>query len=69
MLTNPRLGREVQVWYRPALAAGMPHHGQTGRVVGVGRGRPKNHAVLIGGRLVIVPCGNLRPSEPVRRPE
>jgi len=69
MLTDPRLGREVQVRHRPAMAAGMPHHGRVGRVAGVGRGRPRNHAVLIGGRLVIIPCGNLRSPEPVKRPE
>lgn len=57
MLTHPRIGQRVQCWYRNRR---MPHHGKTGRVVVRGLGKPRNHGVLIEGRLVVVPCGNLR---------
>jgi hypothetical protein len=52
---------EVQVWYNRRLAVIMPLHGKVGRVVVVARGKgPRNHGVLIDGRLWVVPCGNLR---------
>ncbi len=61
MLTNPRVGSAVQIWYREALRGFMPLHGVTGIVIVPGRGRPRNHLVRIDEALIIVPCGNLRP--------
>jgi hypothetical protein len=61
MIVNPALGQRVQVWYRAKLAGFMPHHGAVGIVRVASRGRPRNHGIEIAGRLVVVPCGNLRP--------
>ncbi len=60
MLINPRLGSAALVWYRAGVREHMPYHGLVAVVRGAGRGRPRNHAVEIDGRLVVVPCGNLR---------
>jgi hypothetical protein len=67
MLLNPRIGQLVQIWYGEKARSVMPYHGQVGRVVIRCRRRgkhlrngPRNHAVEIDGRLVVVPCGNLR---------
>ena len=59
MLMNATRGQLVRVHYRAAVAACMPLHGQVGRIVAGGRGRPRNHCVEIAGRLYIVPAGNL----------
>ncbi|MFP4141490.1 MAG: hypothetical protein ACLFVH_13195 [Phycisphaerae bacterium] len=69
MLSHPRIGQRVQVWYavKPRRKGGiakadlMPLHGQFGvvRVVATGPG-PRNHGVEIGGELYVVPRGNLR---------
>ena len=70
MLSSPKTGDRVQVWYatkprrRGAVvpAEVMPHHGKCGLVEIAGRGRPRNHMVLLDdGDRVIVPAGNLRP--------
>ena len=60
MLSSPRLGQRVQVWYRSELRDAMPLHGLQGIVEVVGRGRPRNHGVRIGRELYTVPAGNLR---------
>lgn len=60
MIVHPRLGQQVQVWYRAAVAPYAPYHGKIGTVEVRGVGKPRNHAVRIGEKLVIVPCGNLR---------
>jgi len=67
MLLSPRIGQLVQIWYGQETRTAMPFHGQVGRVVIRCRRRgkhlrngPRNHAVEIDGRLVVVPCGNLR---------
>ena len=61
MLTCPRIGQSVQVWYTGRIAAAMPHHGAVGVVVArKTKGRPRNHLVLVGAVAVVVPCGNLR---------
>jgi len=57
MLLNPRKGQWVQCWYADRT---MPLHGQIGVVRTVSKGSPRNHGVLIGGKLYVVPCGNLR---------
>jgi len=61
VLVHPKIGAIVQVWYRKDRAAFMPWHGRLGivRVVSKGPG-PRNHGIEIDGRLVVVPCGNIR---------
>lgn len=59
MISNPRPGQRVQVWYA-AKRLPMPWHGQTGTVEIVGRSRPRNHGIRVGAALVVVPAGNLR---------
>jgi hypothetical protein len=60
MLANPQVGQLVRVRYgkkkSPHL---MPFHDSLGIVAVVGKGKPRNHGVLIGGEIVIIPCGNL----------
>jgi len=71
MVSCPRIGQVVQIWYRDAVRALMPHHGKVGRVVLASRGRPRNHMVevdsceRVGEHLavtrvrIVVPAGNL----------
>ena len=63
MMTNPRIGQRVQVWYRADMRPIMPYHGRVGIVRIASRGKPRNHGVEIDGRVVVVPCGNLRKYE------
>ncbi len=65
MTVNPGVGQRVRLHYRPALRAFAPH-GAVGFVVIRSRGKPRNHGVVIHGRIVVVPCGNLMPGEPFR---
>jgi len=60
MLTNPKIDQLAQVWYRASVRDKMPYHGRVGRVMVVGKGRPRNHGVLLDGQIISVPCGNLR---------
>lgn len=59
MLSSPRPGQRVRIHYAASYASTMPFHGLAGVVVVSGRGRPRNHLVGVGGRMVVVPCGNL----------
>lgn len=61
MIVHPRLNQAVRIWYNKRRAPSMPLHGQTGRVVvrGIGPG-PRNHGILVDGRVYVVPCGNLQ---------
>ena len=61
MISNPHTGQAVQIWYGQRTRSMMPLHGRLGVVVIAGRGRPRNHVVLVDGERVIVPAGNLRP--------
>ena len=62
MLTNPRPGTPVILWYarKPGSDRIAPHHGKTGVVIAAGQGRPRNHMVLLDSGPVVVPAGNLR---------
>lgn len=61
MLSSPKPGQRVQLWYGHPHRDTMPHHGKAGVVVFAGKGRPRNHLVrLADGTLVIVPAGNIR---------
>lgn len=63
VIASPRVGQQVQIWYRKDRAPHMPYHGKLGTVVISGRGKPRNHLVNIDGTDVVVPCGNLRRPE------
>lgn len=75
MIVNPRRGMIVQIWYNKRIAPEMPLHGKIGVVeivcrprlsspvqliTGVRRRGPRNHGVLVGGKIYAVPCGNIR---------
>jgi hypothetical protein len=60
MMTNPRIGQRVQVWYRQGLQTHMPLHGEIGNVVIVSHGKPRNHGVQLKSGTYVIPCGNLR---------
>lgn len=62
MLSNPTAGQRVQCWYKHRA---MPLHGKIGTVEIVGRGKPRNHGVMVDGVLYVVPAGNLRKAEGV----
>lgn len=63
MLLNPRIGQRVKIWYRQGVREHMPLHGKIGQVLIRSRGKPRNHGVEIGGKLYVVPCGNLMKAE------
>ena len=60
MISNPHIGQAVQIWYGQRTRAMMPLHGRLGVVMVAGRGRPRNHVVLVQGMRFVVPAGNLR---------
>ncbi len=60
MISSPKVGQRVQVWYRKERAPHMPWHGRIGIVEISSRGKPRNHLINIDGTTVVVPCGNLR---------
>lgn len=60
MLSCPKQGSTVQVWYAAKWRSFMPLHGRVGIVRVSSRGRPRNHGIEIDGQMWIVPAGNLR---------
>ena len=60
MMSSPKAGQIVQIWYGPNTRDAMPWHGKKGVVLVVGRARPRNHVIEVGGVKVVVPAGNLR---------
>ena len=69
MVSNPKPGDVVQLWYARQHAHRWPLHGRVGvvRVVSSARrrkgerhGPPRSHGIDVDGVLVVVPCGNLR---------
>lgn len=61
MIRNPPQHAVVQIWYRKGLRDHMPYHGHYARVTRRGRGKPRNHGVMLGnGQTIVVPAGNLR---------
>lgn len=61
MILNPKVGSQVQIWYRKALSEIMPYHGEVGTVIIASRGKPRNHGIMLErGVMVSVPCGNIR---------
>ena len=66
MISNPRIGERVQIWYAAKARPHMPHHGKIGIVRIASRGKPRNHGIEIEGQIIAIPCGNLRkPTNPV----
>jgi hypothetical protein len=63
VIANPKRGQRVQIWYRADRATFMPWHASEGVVLIVSRGKPRNHGVLVGTTVIVVPCGNLRKVE------
>ena len=61
MISNPALGQYVTVWYRQSNRD-LPYHGKMGWVEVAGKGRPRNHLIIMVDNFdsVIVPCGNLQ---------
>ena len=61
MIVYPKQGQPVQIWYKKSLAHWFPLHGKVGTVCVVAKGKgPRNHGILVDGKLYVVPCGNLR---------
>jgi hypothetical protein len=60
VISNPRPGMLVLVWYRLEARICSPLHGKLGRVVVAGRGKPRNHGVKIGRHVYVIPAGNLQ---------
>ena len=61
MISRPHVGQSVQLWYAAKKRSVSPHHAAFGAVEIVSRGPgPRNVGVRVDGRLIVVPCGNLR---------
>ena len=65
MISRPRIGQPVQLWYAAGKRSVAPDHAAVGvvEITSPGPG-PRNVGVQIDGRLVVVPCGNLRTPKP-----
>ncbi len=60
MIWQPKPGQRVLVRYRRGIAQAMPMHGEAATVLAAGRGPgPRNVMLDIGGRVAVVPRGNL----------
>ena len=62
MLVNPKINQLVEIRYNPKMRGGelgTNLHGKTGRVVIAGKGKPRNHGILIDDAVFIIPCGNI----------
>lgn len=63
MISNPKIGQNVVCWYRKSHK--NKYHGKSGVVIIRSSGKPRNHAVDVGGVVVVVPCGNLQSPDKV----
>jgi hypothetical protein len=60
MISHPRPDQSVRLRYRKSRSRLFPLHGRTGVVTVAAKGPgPRNHGVLVGGRLVVVPAGQI----------
>ena len=54
MISNPKIGQRVQIWYRASLASFMPHHGRIGVVMVKAKPHygiaPKEETVVFAGK-------------------
>jgi hypothetical protein len=65
MISYPRQGQSVQIWYGRLYRDMMPLHGRVGQVRIVSRGPgPRNHGVEVDGQVYVIPRGNLRLPHP-----
>ena len=63
-MSCPQVGRRVRLHYAERKRPNHPFHGEFGAVTIRSFGRPRNHLIkLDGGRLVVVPAGNLYPED------
>ena len=62
VVSNPRRGQLIRVRYGKRWRAIPRFQDAMGWVVIPSHGKPRNHLVKIGGKLVIVPAGNLMPA-------
>ena len=56
MIINAKVGQKVKCIYKDR---NMPLRNKVGVVVISSKGKPRNHGVLIDGKMYVVPCGNL----------
>jgi hypothetical protein len=60
MLANPTPGQLVRIRYGKHYSSMMPYHDYLGTVHIICHARRcRNHGILINGKLVFIPCGNL----------
>ena len=59
MIAHPKVGQRVRVRYAKHYREMMPYHDCIGIVRIVAHYRPLNHGIEIGGRIIVIPCGNL----------
>lgn len=60
MYANPKPGDLVRVLYGKRYRHMMPYQGREGVICIVCKAkRCRNHGVMIGRKLVVIPCGNL----------
>ncbi len=59
MLINPKINQLVQLKYSKKKWPKALLQGKIGKIVIVGRGKPRNHAIEIDGIVYVVPCGNM----------
>lgn len=53
MISHPKIGTVVMVWYAAKARHARPLHGKTGTVIIASKGRPRNHGILIGGAMSV----------------
>lgn len=63
MLSNPKPGQAVLIWYGKQTRDVMLLHGRIGTVVHPGKGSQRNHLVEVDGAVHVVPCGNLEKAD------
>lgn len=63
MISHPKIGTTVKVWYAAKARHARPLHGKTGTVVIASKRKPRNHGILIDDVMYVVPAGNLQPVE------
>ena len=60
MYANPSLGAKVRIHYGKRYALLCQHlQDRVGDIVVVGKGKPRNHGVMVDGEVYVIPCGNL----------
>lgn len=61
MIVHPRIGQWVRIRYGKKYTVKPFLHDRIGKIVYRARGPgPRNHGVLLDGRVYVVPCGHLQ---------